>query len=264
MARKTKNKEKTQQKQPTPIRREIRGIIFTLIVVILGVSLFSFHPKDFVFGIKTPGPDAVLNLFGTVGAHLSGWIFFVFGFSSFWLVVAFVAMAILSFQGKRLPSPTKNTVAVLCLAISFAGILGLYLPETISYRGEGVIGEGLLGYYLSGYMQRYLNDFGSYVLLVAAFLLSLMVTTRISFGSILSAIFRWSVMIARPVKEYLEREETKTEGQGRDHQKSQEDAQAKGDHYRAQKGTPKKAGTGSLSFHGPGREIQASTHGSPG
>jgi len=203
LARKTKNKEKTQQKQPTPIRREIRGIIFTLIVVILGVSLFSFHPKDFVFGIKTPGPDAVLNLFGTVGAHLSGWIFFVFGFSSFWLVVAFVAMAILSFQGKRLPSPTKNTVAVLCLAISFAGILGLYLPETISYRGEGVIGEGLLGYYLSGYMQRYLNDFGSYVLLVAAFLLSLMVTTRISFGSILSAIFRWSVMIARPVKEYF-------------------------------------------------------------
>ena len=201
MAKKTKGK--TQKKDPAPIRGEIRGIIFTLVVIILGVSLFSYHPEDPVFAINTGQPDVVNNLFGTVGAQLSGWIFFVFGFSSFWLVVAFVAMAVLSFQGKRLPSPIKNTIAILCLAISFAGIMGLYLPETVPYRGGRVIGEGLLGYYLSGYMQKFLNDFGAFVLLLAAFIISLMITTRISFGWVIATISRWFLMIARPIKEYF-------------------------------------------------------------
>ncbi len=203
MARKTKSKGKNQQKDPAPIRGEIRGIIFTLIVIILGVSLFSYHPEDPVFAINTGQPDVVNNLFGTVGAHLSGWIFFVLGFSSFWLVVAFVAMAVLSFQGKRLPSPIKNTLAVLCLAVSFAGILGLYLPDRVPYRGGQVIGEGLLGYYLSGSMQKFLNDFGAFVLLLAAFTISLMITTRISFGWVITTVSRWFVMMARPVREYF-------------------------------------------------------------
>ena len=204
MTTKTKNKGKIPEGQAAPIRREIRGIIFTLIVVILGVSLFSYHPNDPVFGIKTVGLSGQAhNLFGTVGAQLAGWIFFVFGFSSFWLVVAFAAMAVLSFQGKRLPSPIKNTVAILCLVISFAGILGLYLPEDVSYRGGRVIGEGLVGHYLSDYMLTYLNDFGSYVILIAAFVLSFMITTRISFGWILGTLSRCFVMIARPVREYL-------------------------------------------------------------
>lgn len=203
MSKKTKNTGTIPQKEPAPIRREIRGIIFTLIAVILGVSLFSYHPSDPVFGIKTGPPTAAHNLFGAVGANLAGWIFYVFGFSSFWLVVAFVAMAVLSFQGKRLSSPLKNTVAVLCLVTSFAGLLGLYLPGDVPYRGGKVIGQGLVGRYLSGYMRGYLNNFGSYVLLTAAFVLSFMVTTRISFGWVVATASRCFVMTARPVKEYF-------------------------------------------------------------
>ncbi|HEJ84244.1 MAG TPA: DNA translocase FtsK, partial [Desulfobacteraceae bacterium] len=159
-----------------------------------------------VFYIKTGPLGGANNLFGTVGAHLSGWIFHVFGFSSWWMVVVFLAMAVLSFQGKRLLSPVLNGLAILCLTLSFAGLLGLYLPDPILYRGEKeVMAGGLLGYHLSGYMKRFLNDFGAYVLLSAAFVLALMITTRISFGWIFSGIFRWCLIVFRAAREHVVR-----------------------------------------------------------
>ena len=115
-----KSKSSTEpQKQSEPIRKEIRGIIFLLIVIILGVSLFSYHPGDLVYGLKTGQMVKAHNLFGTVGAHLSGWIFHILGFSSFWLVVFFLVLAFLSFRGDTFLSPIKNIITTLFLIVSF-------------------------------------------------------------------------------------------------------------------------------------------------
>ena len=89
-------KPKTK-KSVEPIRKEIRGIIFFLIAIILGVALFSYHPGDPVFWELKGSISKAQNLFGTVGAHLSGVIFRTVGFSSFWLVLLFLALAVLSF-----------------------------------------------------------------------------------------------------------------------------------------------------------------------
>jgi hypothetical protein len=91
-----------------PLRKEIRGILFVLVAIMLGVSLFSYHPSDPVFGLKTSQAAEVHNLFGKLGAHLSGWVFQVLGFSSFWLVAVFLAMAVLSFRSSFLLSPIKS------------------------------------------------------------------------------------------------------------------------------------------------------------
>ena len=127
------------------MRKEIRGILFLLLVIVLGVSLLSFHPADPVFGIKTDHAKNLHNLFGPVGAHLSGWIFRALGFSSLWLVAVFAALSVLSFRGLALPSPAKSATATLCLLLSFAGLLNLYLPQEIVYRGGKVISGGLVG-----------------------------------------------------------------------------------------------------------------------
>lgn len=198
------NKEKTtkSQIQAEPIRKEIKGIIFLLIAIILGVSLFSYHPDDpLIWNTTSPAAEAH-NLFGTVGSHLAGGIFFLLGFSSFWLVVVFFIMAILSFKEYTLMSPVGGIIAILCLVVSFSGLIQLYLPDSLLYRDGSVVGGGLLGLYLSQFMERILNVFGAYVLLVAVFIMSLMVCTRISFGWLFSKVGLWLSAIIRRIREY--------------------------------------------------------------
>lgn len=186
-----------------PLRKEIRGIVFLLLVIMLGVSLFTFHPADPVSGLKTGHAARAHNLFGTVGAHLSGWVFFILGFSSFWLVAVFLAMAVLSFRNIPLLSPVRNLSAVVGLLVSFSGILALYFPQRIPYREGKVLSGGLVGDFVADFTKRFLNDFGAYVLLSAIFIVALMVCTSISFGWIFSKTHLWFSLLHRQVKELL-------------------------------------------------------------
>lgn len=205
-----KSKSSTEpQKQSEPIRKEIRGIIFLLIVIVLGVSLFSYHPGDLVYGLKTGQLGNAHNLFGTVGAHLSGWIFHILGFSSFWLVVFFLVMAFLSFRGDTFLSPVKSIITILFLVVSFSGIVSLQLPEMVIYRGEEVRSGGLAGYYISGFTKGFLNYFGAAVLLWAIFIISLMVCTRLSFSRLFSKISLWFSSIIRNIREYYTKKREK-------------------------------------------------------
>jgi S-DNA-T family DNA segregation ATPase FtsK/SpoIIIE len=179
-----------------------------LVAIILGVSLFSYHPGDPIIGVQTGHLGKAHNLFGAVGAHLSGWIFFFLGFSSFWLVAIFLTMAYLSFSGHTLPSPIKSIIAILLLIFSFSGIMGLHLPDMVMYKGGAVRSGGLVGFYVSGFMKGILNYFGTYVLLLAIFIISLMVCTRISFGWLLSKIsFRLAGIIRRLRESFVKRRE---------------------------------------------------------
>jgi S-DNA-T family DNA segregation ATPase FtsK/SpoIIIE len=185
------------------MRREIRGIVFLLIAVMLGVSLVSYHPADSVFGIKTAHSGKAHNLFGVVGAHLAGWIFLFLGFSSFWLVALFLIMAFLSFRRSPFTSPLKNTIAVFGLILSSCGILSLYFPHKVLYKGGKVLSGGLTGHYVASFMKNLLNDFGAYVLLSAVFVISLMVCTDVSFSWFFSKISFWFRSLVRRCREYL-------------------------------------------------------------
>ena len=200
-----------------PLRREIRGILFVLIAIVLGVSLFSYHPSDPVFGLKTSQAAEIHNLFGKLGAQLSGWVFQILGFSSFWLVAVFLAMAVLSFRNTPLLSPIRNFVAVLCLLVSFSGILHLYLPKEVIYRGGKVPGGGLAGHYVAEFATGVFNDFGAYVLLLAVFIISLMVCTHISFGWVFSRLRLWLAALQRRGKEFiLKRQERRRKKKARE------------------------------------------------
>jgi S-DNA-T family DNA segregation ATPase FtsK/SpoIIIE len=183
------------------LRKEIRGIVFLLLMIVLGVSLLSYHPADPVFGIKTDHAKNFHNLFGPVGAHLAGWIFRALGFASLWLVAVFAALSVLSFRGLALPSPAKSTTSIFCLLLSFAGLLNLYLPQEIVYRGGKVISGGLIGYLLSRFMTNFLNDFGACVILGGIFIISFMVITDASFGWLFSNLYSWGNTLLRQLKE---------------------------------------------------------------
>ncbi|MBU2498638.1 MAG: DNA translocase FtsK 4TM domain-containing protein [Proteobacteria bacterium] len=207
------------------MRKEIRGIIFLLVAVILGVSLFSYHPADPISGISTYHPAKAHNLFGTVGAHISGWIFIILGFSSFWLVAIFVALSLLSFAGHPLTTPVKSIIFIACLVISFSAILNLHLPQEVLYRGGKVLGGGLVGHYIAGFMKGFLNHFGTYVLLSAVFVISFMICTNITLGWIFSRISLWVLALVRRFREVsVKRQERRRKKRVREETLQQEKA----------------------------------------
>jgi S-DNA-T family DNA segregation ATPase FtsK/SpoIIIE len=203
LSKKKSKKNPKSKKHVEPIRKEIRGIIFILIAVILGIALFSYHPGDPLIWELKGTISKAQNLFGTVGAHLSGIIFRTVGFSSYWLVLLFLALAFLSFGEHALLSPFKMTVTSLFLVFSFSGILGLQLPETVAYRGGAVRAGGFVGWQVSTFMEGLLNYFGAYLLLAAVFIISLMFCTRLSFGWLLSKIALWASGLIRRLRERI-------------------------------------------------------------
>ncbi len=185
-----------------PIRKEIRGLVFLLIAIVLGVSLLTFSPGDPLFWIRTSNGGDVHNLFGTVGSHISGYLFHLIGFSSFWLIAVFLIMAFLSFTGRSVIPPVGYIIAVILLLSSFSGIMGLQFPGMVEYRGGELRSGGLLGFFIADFFAGILNNFGAGVLLFTIFVISLMLCTRMSLGWVFSRIWLWFVFTFRKIKEY--------------------------------------------------------------
>jgi len=185
-----------------PIRKEIKGIIFLLISIVLGVSLFSFHPDDPISWINVTNVEKAHNLFGPVGSHIAGYLFHIIGFSSFWLVGIFLIMSVFSFIGKPLLPPVINIIAIVFLMASFSGLLSLYFSGEVHYRGGELPSGGLVGYYISKGLMNFLNSFGAWILLFAIFIICFMICTRMSLGWLFSRISLWFVFTFRKIREY--------------------------------------------------------------
>ena len=199
-----RSNKKGKADQPAhPITREIRGLIFLVITVILGGSLLSYHPADNLAWDVTGPLGKAHNLFGTVGAHLAGVIFLLVGFSSFWLVIISLVMAFLSFKGRPLSATIKSIIASVALLISFSGLLNLQFSEVMSFRGVDMAPGGLIGYHLAGGAENFLNYFGAYVLLFAIFIISLMVVTHLSLGWFFSKLGLWALGMVRRIRDVV-------------------------------------------------------------
>ncbi len=198
------NSKKNTPKPPTHrVLREIRGLFFLLLAIIFGGSLFSYHPLDELFWNVTGSLGKAHNLLGAVGAHLAGAAFLTIGFSSFWLVPLFLALALFAFRGRRVSSATKVVMATTILLLCFSGLLQLYMPQKIPFRGGRILVGGLAGLFLADHVKGFINGFGAYVLFITAFVISLMVLTRISLGQVFSAIWRALLSLYRRLRESL-------------------------------------------------------------
>jgi len=187
-----KRKEKNDDRHP--IRHEIRGIVAILLSIFLGGSLLSFHPSDpLVWNVSGP-LGHFQNLFGTLGAHLAGALFLALGFSSFWLVLICIGWAVISFRGEEFDSVLASSVCLASLILSTAGLLGLKLGKPVALRGGEVMAGGLVGFYVSHFLKQLLNSFGTYLLLGAVFLISLMYVTHLSLKWVVSTLWGWVLL----------------------------------------------------------------------
>ena len=197
-----------------PLKKEIRGIIFLLLAVVLGGSLLSYSPLDKLFWNVAGHLGKAHNLFGTVGAHLSGGLFDLLGMGAFWVPLIFLVLSFITFKGRAFSSPVKGMITLLIMLASFSALLSLQFKEGLSYGGIIMSSGGLIGLHIAGLSITILNTFGSYVFLATLFVISLLTVTRLSFGWIFSRIGLWVLGIFKKIREILtKRKERKKRAQ---------------------------------------------------
>jgi len=199
-----KHKDKTD-KPPRPIGKEILGLVFLLTAIILGGSLFSYHPADKLFWNVTGPLSKSHNLFGTVGAHLAGGLFFLLGFSAFWFVIILLALTYHSFRGRGPMHPVITASASLALPLCFSGILCLQFHEIVTFRDGSMIAGGLVGLYLAGWAKSFLNQFGAYVFLSTIFIICLLIATHLSLGNLFSGLGLGVLGLIRRIRDRAEK-----------------------------------------------------------
>lgn len=202
---KKKAATKKPKKDLQPIRREIRGLIFLLLSLLLAGSLLSYHPADKLLWNVTGPLGKSQNLFGAVGAHIAGGLLLLIGFSSFWLAIIGVVLALLSFKGRSLSSPAINVTAAFVLILTFSGILNIEFPAVVRFREGHVIAGGLVGLYLAGFSVELLNHYGALICLAALFVVSLMFCTKLSLGWLFSTLFTWGSIFLRQIQTFFQK-----------------------------------------------------------
>src|SRR5437867_129858 len=168
---------------PTEHRRvnEFIGLLLATTAILVGLSLISFNPDDPSFNISRSSQfeSKPANFVGVVGSYLADGFFQVLGYSSFLLPIflglyAFYWLASWPVRalGIRL---TGMALMVLTLATS------LSVSPSLPRVGGAVPAGGFLGKIFADHLDNLVNPAGSAVILIAAFLVSLFLSTTFSF-----------------------------------------------------------------------------------
>ncbi len=151
---------------------EIKAIIILAFGMIFLASLISFVPDDLPWYTSNPNIPTQ-NLIRITGAYLSGTLFFVFGYSSYFLVVFLFFWAWNKFTSREI----SFTISKL---ISFC-VLFTVLSSFFSMMGDQVANErfgraGLIGLVTADFLVSYIGLIGAYIVLAMLGTLSLIST----------------------------------------------------------------------------------------
>ena len=169
---------------PTSHRRinEFVGLLLLTLAVLLALSLVSFNPNDPSFNIsKSPRFEAKpVNFIGVTGAYLADALFQLLGYASIFLPVFLGIYAFYWLASWPVKNFWTRLSGMMLLALTMSSSLSM-LPLVPRVRGHIPAG-GVLGKVLVDKLQTALNPAGAAVVLIAAFFVSLFLSTTFSFA----------------------------------------------------------------------------------
>jgi DNA segregation ATPase FtsK/SpoIIIE, S-DNA-T family len=167
---------------PTEHRRlnEFIGLLVLTFGILLALSLVSFNPDDPSFNISQNPQFAgkATNFVGVVGAYSADIFFQAWGYSAFLLPIFLGIYAFYWLASWPVQNFTIRFTGMVLLTATTATTLGM-IP--LQFRSH-VIPGGLFGKVLADALQSSFNRAGSFIVLLAAFLVSLFLCTTFSFA----------------------------------------------------------------------------------
>ena len=195
------------------ITREVPGLIFVLLAVILFLALISFDPLDPSFmSYSTAETDArpVNNYIGPAGAHLAAGMVDFFGLSSFWFVLLFLVLAWRLFRGGSFNHPRLVAVGVFILLFDSAAAFSMIFPRIESFW-QGAPGGGMLGDLLARLLVEGLNTVGASLVVAGTFIVALILATGLSLIRAASGLLIWTDRMRSSMEEERTKRHEKSE-----------------------------------------------------
>ena len=146
-------------------------------------ALATYHASDPSF--LTSGAGAAANLCGRVGAYFSSSLLNLFGMGSFVIPAAFFFSSYILHKDsedkglKVLTILSVMTIAVISLTV-FLALQWKYL----NYGGTALLTGGALGTWISDGLQKQFNSFGSSLVALSIFFVSLAIATPVSIAKL--------------------------------------------------------------------------------
>ena len=160
------------------MRKEIYGIFFFFLVIFTLLSLVSFDAADPSL-FKAKGSGEIQNLFGYVGAHLSGLLNGLFGLGSFWFPALLLLLSFHFFRNQKLIDFLVTLFGGFLLIITSGSLLALNGSEYHLF-GTTYSSGGVIGIPLKTLLVRYSNASGTIIILTVVWIISFKLMTGIS------------------------------------------------------------------------------------
>ena len=179
------------------MRKEILGVILIFALILTAVSLLSYDPLDASIN-RAGAPADVRNLFGPVGAHVAGFLIYLFGLGAFWIPILLLIISLYTFKGCAKGLIVLAFIGGLLLAITTGGLLSMHQSNYL-LLGKRFSSGGILGIPLAKTAMKYTNRTGALVFLLTMWTIAFVMTTRLSLIALLKSFTRTCTGIFRRI-----------------------------------------------------------------
>ncbi len=179
-------------KELTTKRHEFIGILILTVAALLFVCLISYDAQDSSFNALSykVGSD---NLAGRIGAHVSDFLFQLFGYSAFLLLLPLVIVSWKLVRGREIQSPYFRGLGFCLILASLSTTLQLLpskLLTSVKVPDVNFVPGGVTGSLLSDLLLPNLNRTGTAIVVIAAFVLGLLAATTFSLQNAFTRLMR--------------------------------------------------------------------------
>ena len=176
------------------MRKEIIGIFCFFLVIFTLISLLSFSPDDpSIHNAKAEG--SIHNLFGVVGAHVSGALIGIFGLGAFWIPLLLLLTSIHFFGDHPMQAKISTLIGGLLLVVTTGSLLALH-QNTYLIFGSQFSAGGLVGIPFKSFLTKYTNFTGALIILILLWVVGFILSTGFSLIAFSLRCWDWISAIA--------------------------------------------------------------------
>ncbi len=160
---------------------ELLGVFLSTLVVLLALSLVSFHPADPSFFQQTPDDMKTHNLVGPFGAQVSAFAYQLFGLTALLFPVILGVVAWRRLTGNSQDPIKGRSFGVVVVLLSLPAILQLLIGE-VSWRGDQFDAGGVAGVLANDFLIDRLHTGGAFVVLSALLAIGISLAVQSTLG----------------------------------------------------------------------------------
>jgi S-DNA-T family DNA segregation ATPase FtsK/SpoIIIE len=160
---------------------EVKGVILVAVGLMVLASLIRFDRSDLVFFTSHPNFPPK-NLLGVFGAYLGGFLVFLFGkISSFIIPFLVITLGVKYFRQDKPYLSLPRIMGMFVLLVSLSSLIGMFNLSNDPLRFHTA---GFLGSLTSNFVTTYFSRLGGFIIFITFIILSLALVTEILISSL--------------------------------------------------------------------------------